>query len=210
MTHGDLHEVVMATNNAGKAREISAVLAEYGIKVLPQSQFNVPEAEETGLTFVENALLKARNAAQYSKHPVIADDSGIAVDALDGQPGIYSARYAGVGAGDEANNAKLLQALAGLPPEQRGARFICVMVLLRHALDPTPIICQGVWEGRVLEAPSGANGFGYDPLFFVPGENCASAQLPAERKNQLSHRGQALRALVAEIRRQLASGALHV
>ena len=201
MNKMDLHELVMATNNAGKAREIAAVLEAFNIKVVPQSQFAVPEVEETGLTFVENALIKARHAARYSRHPVIADDSGIAVDALGGRPGIYSARYAGVGAGDTANNEKLLQELAEVPEAQRGARFICVMVLMQHAEDPTPIICQGVWEGRILRAPQGDNGFGYDPLFLVPQENCSSAQLPPERKNQLSHRGQALRAMVAEIKK---------
>lgn len=201
MNKMDLHELVMATNNAGKAREIAAVLEAFNIKVVPQSQFAVPEVEETGLTFVENALIKARHAARYSRHPVIADDSGIAVDALGGRPGIYSARYAGVGAGDTANNEKLLQELAEVPEAQRGARFICVMVLMQHAEDPTPLICQGVWEGRILRVPQGDNGFGYDPLFLVPQENCSSAQLPPERKNQLSHRGQALRAMVAEIKK---------
>ncbi len=200
MSYRDLHELVMATNNAGKAREIAAVLEAFNIKVIPQSQFQVPEVEETGLTFVENALIKARHAAHYSKHPVIADDSGIAVDALDGRPGIYSARYAGVGASDAANNQKLLQELATVPEAERTARFICVMVLLRHPADPTPLICQGVWEGRILPAAQGENGFGYDPLFFVPNEHCTSAQLPPARKNELSHRGQALRALVAELR----------
>jgi XTP/dITP diphosphohydrolase len=188
--------IVLASNNAGKVREINQLLAEQQIEVVPQKEFAIPEAEETGLTFVENAILKARHAAHLSGLPAIADDSGIEVDALKGAPGIYSARYAGVGAGDQANNEKLLEALKKVPEEQRSARFQCLMVYLAHAEDPTPIICQGTWEGRILFAPQGDNGFGYDPLFFVPGEGCASAELTPEVKNRLSHRGQALRKLL--------------
>jgi XTP/dITP diphosphohydrolase len=188
--------IVLASNNAGKVREINQLLAEQQIEVVPQKEFAIPEAEETGLTFVENAILKARHAAHLSGLPAIADDSGIEVDALRGAPGIYSARYAGVGAGDQANNEKLLQALKEIPEEQRSARFQCLMVYMTHAEDPTPIICQGTWEGRILFAPQGDNGFGYDPLFFVPGEGCSSAELTPEVKNRLSHRGQALRKLL--------------
>lgn len=188
--------VVLASGNAGKVREINQMLAGLGLEVVAQTEYHVPEIEETGLTFVENAILKARNAARHTGLPAIADDSGIEIDALNGAPGIYSARYAGVGAGDRANNDKLLAALAAVPDAQRTARFQCLMVYMAHAADPTPIICQGTWEGRILPAPRGANGFGYDPLFYVPTHDCTSAELPPEIKNQLSHRGQALRRLV--------------
>lgn len=187
--------VVLATGNAGKVREINQMLAGLDLEAVAQTEYGVPEIEETGLTFVENAILKARNAARHTGLPAIADDSGIEVDALNGAPGIHSARYAGVGAGDRANNDKLLAALATVPDAQRTARFQCLMVYLAHAADPTPIICQGTWEGRILRARRGANGFGYDPLFYVPTHDCTSAELPPEIKNQLSHRGQALRRL---------------
>ncbi|MFM1892185.1 MAG: hypothetical protein RLZ44_1262 [Pseudomonadota bacterium] len=192
-------DLVLASNNPGKAREIGQLLAGRQVHVRPQSDFGVPEAEETGLTFVENAILKARNAALHSGLPAIADDSGIEVDALHGAPGIYSARYAGAGADDAANNAKLLQALAEVPEAERTARFQCVMVYLRHAEDPTPLICQGTWEGRILQAPQGDHGFGYDPLFLVPDQGCSAAELAPEVKNRLSHRGQALRQLLAAL-----------
>lgn len=192
-------QIVLASGNAGKVREINQLLAEQHIRVIPQSEFDTPEAEETGLTFVENAILKARNAARHSGLPAIADDSGIEVDALKGAPGIYSARYAGPACDDEANNRKLLQDLAGVTGEARSARFQCVLVYLRHAEDPTPLICQGTWEGRILESPQGDNGFGYDPLFLVPEFGCSSAELSPEQKNALSHRGQALRKLVAAL-----------
>ena len=195
--HGE--RIVLASNNAGKVREINQLLAKQEIQVVPQQDFAIPEIEETGLTFVENAILKARNAARHSGLPAIADDSGIEVDALQGAPGIYSARYAGINAGDYANNEKLLTALQGISEEKRTARFQCLMVYLRHADDPTPIICQGTWEGRILEAPQGENGFGYDPLFWVAQEGCTAAQLPPEKKNHLSHRGQALRKLLASL-----------
>ena len=191
--------IVLASNNPGKVREINQMLAGLHLTVAPQSDFEVTEAEETGLTFVENALLKARNAARFTGLPAIADDSGLEVDALHGAPGIYSARYAGPGAGDEKNLLKLLDDIEPVPDEKRTARFQCLMVFLRHELDPTPIICQGTWEGRLLHAPVGDNGFGYDPIFFVPTHHCSSAQLPPEVKNALSHRGQALRALVAAL-----------
>ena len=191
--------IVLASSNPGKVREINQMLADLHLAVVPQSDFEVTEAEETGLTFVENAILKARNAARFTQLAAIADDSGLEVDALHGAPGIYSARYAGAGAGDEANLLKLLADIRNVPDEKRGARFQCVLVYLRHEHDPTPIICQGTWEGRLLHAPMGDNGFGYDPIFFVPTHNCSSAQLPSETKNALSHRGQALRQLVATL-----------
>jgi XTP/dITP diphosphohydrolase len=191
--------LVLASGNKGKVREIGQLLAGQHIQVLPQSDFGVPEIEETGLSFVENALLKARNAAQHTGLPALADDSGIEVDFLNGAPGIYSARYAGVGASDADNNRKLFDALAEVPEAARGARFQCLLVFLRHAEDPTPLICQGTWEGRILRAEQGANGFGYDPLFWVEDHGCSSAELPPEIKNRLSHRGQALRALVAAL-----------
>lgn len=191
--------IVLASNNPGKVREFNALLADHHIIVVPQSQFGVAEADETGLTFVENAILKARNAALHTGLPAIADDSGIEVDALNGAPGIYSARYAGVGASDQANLDKLLLDLEDVPEEQRTARFQCLMVYMRHANDPTPLICQGTWEGRILFAPRGTQGFGYDPVFFVPTHNCSSAELPPEVKNALSHRGQALRKLVVAL-----------
>ncbi|MES9884931.1 MAG: XTP/dITP diphosphatase [Sedimenticola sp.] len=195
--HGE--QIVLASNNAGKVREINQLLAEQSIKVLPQREFDIPEADETGLTFVENAILKARHAAALSGLPAIADDSGIEVDALKGAPGIYSARFAGPGCNDQDNNVKLLEALKDVPEAERSARFQCVMVYMRHAEDPTPVICQGSWEGRILTAPQGDNGFGYDPLFLVPDEGCTSAELSADQKNRLSHRGQALRKLMAAL-----------
>ena len=191
--------IVLASNNAGKVREFNALLADHHIEVVPQSQLGVAEADETGLSFVENAILKARNAAAHTGLPAIADDSGIEVDALNGAPGIYSARYAGVGAGDKANLEKLLADLKDVPEGQRTARFQCLMVYMRHANDPTPLICQGTWEGRILFEPRGTQGFGYDPVFFVPTHSCSSAELPPEVKNALSHRGQALRKLVAAL-----------
>ncbi|MBK1700263.1 RdgB/HAM1 family non-canonical purine NTP pyrophosphatase [Thiococcus pfennigii] len=191
--------VVLASSNAGKIREIEALLAGTGLTVRSQRDFAVPDAEETGLTFVENALLKARQAARLSGRPAIADDSGLEVDALAGAPGIRSARYAGPGASDAANVAKLLEALAGIPEATRTARFQCLMVYLRHAEDPTPLICQGTWEGRILEAPRGERGFGYDPVFFVPTHRASAAELDPAVKNALSHRSQALRRLVAAL-----------
>ena len=190
--------IVLATGNKGKVREFSELLAARDISIVPQSDFAVPEADETGLTFVENAIIKARNAAAHTGLPAIADDSGLEVDYLRGAPGIYSARYAGDG-GSSANNAKLIAALDGVPEAQRAARFQCVLVYLRHTDDPTPIICQGTWEGRILTAQRGDAGFGYDPLFYVPDEGCSAAELPAERKNGLSHRGQALRCLLTAL-----------
>ena len=193
------HQIVLATSNLGKVREIQAMLEGRGIEVLPQSVLAIVEAEETGLTFVENALLKARHAARSSNLPAIADDSGLVVDALRGAPGVYSARYAGLGASDADNNARLLQELVDVDDAYRSARFRCVMVYLRHAEDPCPVIAEGVWEGRILREPRGDHGFGYDPLFWVAEQQCSSAELSAEEKNRLSHRGQALRHLLAQL-----------
>lgn len=193
--------IVLASNNAGKVREISELLAGARIRVVPQGDFGVPEVEETGLSFVENAILKARNAAQHSGLPAIADDSGIEVDALHGAPGIHSARYAGPEASDVENLTQLLRALESVPELGRGARFQCILVYLRHAEDPSPLISQGTWEGRILETPRGANGFGYDPVFYVPSHGCSAAQLDLKIKNDLSHRGQAMRRM-----RQLLEG----
>lgn len=187
-----MRKIVLATANPGKLRELQAVLAGLDFEIVPQSAFGVPEVEETGLTFIENALLKARNAALYTGLPALADDSGLAVDALGGVPGIYSARYAGAGAGDRANIGKLLAELEGVPAERRTARFVCVLALLHHPADPTPLICQGSWEGTILTEPRGEGGFGYDPIFFVPGEQRTAAELEPAVKNQISHRGQAL------------------
>lgn len=192
--------VVLASNNPGKVREIGQLLADQDIEVLPQSEFAVPEAEETGLTFVENAILKARHATRLTDLPAIADDSGIEVDALNGAPGIYSARFAGHGASDRENLRKLLTELKDVPESQRSARFQCLMVYLRHADDPTPLLCQGTWEGRILFEPRGTGGFGYDPVFYVPTHDCTSAELAAEEKNRLSHRGQALRILITALK----------
>ena len=186
----------MASSNPGKLREINQILGDLGVKVLPQSDFDVPDAEETGLSFVENAILKARHAAQLTGLPAIADDSGLEVDALKGAPGIYSARFSGPGATDEKNLQKLLKELKDVPENERSARFQCLMVFMSHAEDPTPLICQGTWEGRILFEPKGEGGFGYDPIFYVPSEDCASAELAPELKNRLSHRGQALTKLM--------------
>ncbi len=193
------NRIVLASGNAGKVKEINQLLSNQLIQVIAQSEFNVPEIEETGLTFVENAILKARNAAKHSGLPAIADDSGLEVDALNGAPGIHSARFAGPAATDQANNDKLLEQLKEVPEAQRSARFQCLLVYLRHPTDPTPLICQGTWEGRILFQPQGKNGFGYDPLFFVPDHHCSSAALQPEVKNQLSHRGRALRELLVKL-----------
>ena len=189
-------KIVLASNNQGKVREIGQMLTELELEVVPQSTFNIEDAEETGLTFVENAIIKARHASTEAGLPAIADDSGLEVDALNGAPGIYSARFAGKGASDEQNLQKLLRELENIPDKQRTARFQCLMVYMRHAQDPTPIICQGTWEGIITMEPRGDNGFGYDPVFYVPSHQCTSAQLAPKVKNQLSHRGQALCLLV--------------
>ena len=190
-----MSKLVLASGNAGKLRELSALLDDLGYELLPQSDFNAPEAEETGATFVENAIIKARNAAEHTGMPALADDSGIEVDALDGAPGVYSARFAGPGASDADNNALLVEKLRNLPADRRGARYRAVIVLLRHAADPSPIICEGSWAGQIRLEPAGGGGFGYDPYFYLPELGCTSAELSPEQKNRLSHRGQALRDL---------------
>ncbi|MDQ5908804.1 MAG: XTP/dITP diphosphohydrolase [Pseudomonadota bacterium] len=191
-----MRQIVLATNNPGKAREFNAALAGYDLDIVPQSAFNVPEIEETGLTFVENAILKARNAARHTGLPALADDSGLSVDILGGAPGVYSARYAGPGADDCANIDKLLADLRDVPAEQRTARFHCVLALLQHAADPMPLICQASWEGMITFEPYGSGGFGYDPVFLVLDESQTAAELELAVKNRLSHRGQALAHLV--------------
>lgn len=190
-----MNQVVLASGNRGKVRELSALLADMEWEVVPQTQFNVSSVAETGTTFVENAIIKARHAAAETGLPAIADDSGIEIDALQGKPGVYSARFAGENASDEANIQLALEQLQGVPPEERTARFHCVLVFMRHAADPTPLICQGVWEGGILEQLQGENGFGYDPIFYVPTHQCSAAELTAEIKNSLSHRGKALKIL---------------
>jgi XTP/dITP diphosphohydrolase len=192
--------VVLASGNSGKLRELGQVLAPLGVILQPQALFNSPEVEENGLSFVENAIIKARAAARHCDLPAIADDSGLEVDYLNGAPGIYSARYSG--AGDEANNARLLEELDNTPEAQRSARFQCVLVYMRHALDPTPLVCQASWEGYILFEATGENGFGYDPLFFVPEHNCSSAQLPTELKNRISHRAKASTLLFEALRKR--------
>ncbi|KSW24612.1 MULTISPECIES: RdgB/HAM1 family non-canonical purine NTP pyrophosphatase [Pseudomonas] len=185
-----LDQLVLASHNAGKLKELQAMLGAH-VKVRSIGEFSDVEPEETGLSFVENAILKARNAARISGLPALADDSGLAVDYLGGAPGIYSARYAD-GKGDAANNAKLLDALREVPDEQRGAQFVSVLALVRHADDPLPILCEGIWEGSILHEARGEHGFGYDPLFWVPESGCSSAELPPEQKNRLSHRARAM------------------
>lgn len=192
-------QIVLASGNKGKILEIQAILKHQAIEVLPQSRFDVPEAEETGTTFIENAIIKARHAARISELPVIADDSGLEVDALGGKPGVHSARYAGLPSDDKKNTLKLLNALENTPLEKRTARFHCVMVFMAHADDPSPLIAHGVWEGRIAYKESGKNGFGYDPVFYVPEHECMSAELDASIKNSLSHRAKALNLLMPQV-----------
>lgn len=195
-----MQKVVLATGNAGKVRELASLLNDFGLDVVAQTELGVDSAEETGLTFIENAILKARHAARETGLPAIADDSGLAVNALGGAPGIYSARYAGEDASDRQNLDKLLVALDNVPDEQRQASFHCVLVYLRHADDPTPLVCHGSWQGVIARTPVGAGGFGYDPVFFVPSIGKTAAELSREEKNALSHRGQALRQLLDALR----------
>jgi XTP/dITP diphosphohydrolase len=189
--------IVLASGNAGKVVELEQLLAGTGVELVPQTALGVSDADETGLTFVENALIKARHAARATGLPALADDSGICVDALGGAPGLYAARYSGVHGDSAANNAKLLRELTGVPMERRGAYFIAVLVLLRHAEDPAPLIAEGRWHGRILEAPRGEGGFGYDPLFLPDGSDLGAAEIEPALKNRLSHRGQALDVLKA-------------
>jgi XTP/dITP diphosphohydrolase len=191
-------QIVLATGNQGKVKELGAMLNELNIEVLPQSQFDVPDVPETGTTFIENAIIKARHAARITGLPAIADDSGLEVDALNGAPGVYSARFAGDNANDQDNIDKLLVEMQG--KTVRSARFWCVLVYMRHADDPTPLVCQASWEGIITEDQQGREGFGYDPVFYVASEGCTSAQLTKEQKNALSHRGQALQQLVAKLK----------
>lgn len=191
---------VLASGNAGKLREMNQLLADLDFHVVAQTELGVPAVDETGLSFVENAILKARNAAAHTGLPAIADDSGLEVDALGGAPGVQSARFAGAGASEAANLDKLLRLLQGVPESDRTARFRCVVVYLRRPDDPAPVIAEATWEGRIVAEPRGANGFGYDPVFLVAGRACTSAELSPEEKNRLSHRGQALRRLVEKLR----------
>lgn len=192
-----MKEIVLASHNTGKLRELQALLGD-SVKIRSIGEFTDIEPEETGLTFIENAILKARNACKVSGLPALADDSGLTVDYLNGAPGIYSARYSATG-GDAGNNRKLIEVLQGVPDEQRGAQFICVLALLQHADDPLPIICEGRWQGRILHAQQGKNGFGYDPLFYLAQHQCSSAELPNEIKNQMSHRAQAMQLLKKQL-----------
>jgi len=200
-----MQKIVLASNNKGKVREFGEMLSTLNMEVVPQATFNIEDADETGLTFVENAIIKARHASAIAGLPAIADDSGLEVDFLNGAPGIYSARYsdmenAGKDATDEKNLLKLLDALKDVAEEKRTARFQCLLVFMRHAEDPTPLICQGTWEGIITTEPHGENGFGYDPIFYVPTHNCSSAQLSSDEKNVLSHRGQALKKLLTALK----------
>lgn len=196
------HKIVLATGNQGKLRELVSLLADLPIEIVPQSQFDLPEAEETGTTFVENAIIKARHAAKLTGLPAIADDSGLAVNILKGAPGVYSARYAGESASDASNNQKLLDQMRG--QTERQAKFLCVLVFMRSADDPAPLICQGEWHGQIAQQLNGDQGFGYDPLFEVPTLNCTAAQLTREQKIQLSHRGKALQQLIAQLKVEFA------
>lgn len=196
-----MKKLILASGNPGKLRELSSLLEPLEFQLHPQSDFDVPEVPETGTTFVENAIIKARNAAQHTGLPAVADDSGIEVDALDGSPGVYSARFSGVDATDDANNALLVEKLRDIPSGQRTARYRAVIVYMRHAGDPSPIICEGSWEGLIRLEPQGEGGFGYDPYFYLPDLGCTSAELSAEDKNRLSHRGQALRQLLKSLAR---------
>ena len=195
-----INSLVIASGNGGKLKEFSRLTVPLGLEVYPQSEFGIQSPEETGTTFVENALLKARHCARLSGRAALADDSGLCVDALGGAPGIYSARYSGEDGGDRANNEKLLSALTSVPAGQRGATFVCVIVMMRYADDPMPLIAQGRWRGTIASVPRGANGFGYDPLFEVPGMDLTAAQLSAGQKDSLSHRGQALQAFAAGLK----------
>lgn len=190
-------KIVLASGNQGKLKELKQILQPFGYEVHAQNEFNVPEAEETGLTFVENAIIKARNACQHTGFAAISDDSGIEVDALKGAPGIYSARFAGPNATDAENNTHLVEQLKALGAGPFTARYQCVIVFMQHAQDPTPIICQGTWEGEIQFNPMGENGFGYDPHFYIPEKQCTAAQLSEDIKHSLSHRGKALTQLIS-------------
>ena len=196
-----MKKLVLASSNPGKLREFSALLDNSRYKIFPQADFNVPDVAETGTTFVENAIIKARHAAQHTGYAALADDSGIVVDALNGEPGVYSARFSGSNANDDANNALLVEKLRSVPEAQRNARYQAVIVYMRNAADPSPIICEGSWEGVIVLEAKGSGGFGYDPYFFLPEYGCTSAELSADEKNRISHRGQALRLLLERLPR---------
>ena len=195
-----MSKIVLASGNIGKLRELSQILSPLGLELIAQSDLNVAEAEETGLSFVENAIIKARNAALFTGLPAIADDSGIEVDALHGAPGIYSSRYAGPDASDTDNSEAQLEAMKDVPETERTARFQCVVVFMRHAEDPTPLICQGSWQGQILQSPLGDEGFGYDPVFWVSETDCTAAELSPEQKHAISHRGKAMRQFMEEFK----------
>ncbi|MDX2425498.1 MAG: RdgB/HAM1 family non-canonical purine NTP pyrophosphatase [Cycloclasticus sp.] len=192
-------ELILASSNKGKIAEIQAILRDQNIQVLAQSQLNILDADETASTFIENAIIKARHAASISKLPAISDDSGLEVDALNGEPGVYSARYAGEPSNDQRNTEKLLRELENVPEGLRTARFHCVMVFIAHANDPAPLIGHGIWQGQISLKQTGENGFGYDPVFYIPEQGCTSAELEAGIKNQISHRAQALGQLMPQI-----------
>lgn len=191
--------LVLASGNKGKLRELDAMLAPFAWAVMPQIEWGIAEAVEDGLTFIENALIKARHAAEHTGLPALGDDSGLVVDVLGGAPGIFSARFAGAGADDASNIQKLLSELGDLPESDRSAHFYCAMALVRHAHDPAPLLATGRWNGRIMVAPSGTDGFGYDPVFWVPGHERSSAELPMKVKNQISHRGRALSAMMEQM-----------
>jgi len=195
-----MQKVVLATGNPGKVRELAELLSAFGLDIVAQTDLGVESAEETGLTFIENAILKARHAAQITGLPAIADDSGLAVKALGGAPGIYSARYAGEGASDRENLEKLLNALETVPDGERQAQFHCVLVYLRHAEDPTPLVCHGSWAGEITRSAAGEGGFGYDPIFYVPELGKTAAELSKTEKGAVSHRGKALTLLLEAMR----------
>jgi len=197
-----IEKIVLASGNAGKVREINKLFSGTGIKIVPQSEFDVPDVPETGTTFVENAIIKARHAAKLTGLPALSDDSGIEVDALDSRPGVYSARYAGEGCNDLDNNNKMLAELHGVPEAERTARYQCLIVFMRSHTDPVPLITQACWEGRILEAPEGNGGFGYDPIFYIPSQKCSGGNLPLEVKNTMSHRAVALKAMLEKFKEQ--------
>jgi XTP/dITP diphosphohydrolase len=198
-------KIILASNNVGKLCEFKDLFSEINISITPQSEFNVEDAVEDGLSFVENAIIKARHAAKVTKHAAIADDSGVEIDALNGEPGIYSARFSGTHGDDQGHNQLVLKKMSGIAYEQRSARFQCVLAYMRHENDPTPLVCQASWEGFILEDARGEDGFGYDPLFYVPEHNCSSAQLPKELKNKISHRAKALQILLAALTEKYSS-----
>jgi len=192
-------KIIFASSNSGKINELQSMLDVFHYEIIPQAQLGIHDVEETGLTFIENAILKARNACQHSGKPAIADDSGLVVNALDGAPGIYSARYAGKHSDSRANIEKLLKDMIDIPDDNRQAHFHCTLVYLEHAEDPAPLICEGIWHGRILHSPTGTKGFGYDPVFYDEQEKSNAAELSASRKNEISHRGQALRQLMNKL-----------